>query len=98
MCSEQPWVQPNAADPTRDETGVLPRRHALPRPTPPDEQKLATFPAGSMYVVINRLAGLFGHLEPNRLAGLPLPDRRSIDGVSTWGNILDLEGDDITAA
>ncbi len=51
-----------------------------------------------MYVVINRLAGLFGHLEPNRLAGLPLPDRRSIDGVSTWGNILDLESDDVTTA
>jgi len=27
-----------------------------------------------------------------------LPDRRSIDGVSAWGNVLDLEGYEITTA
>jgi hypothetical protein len=32
------------------------------------------------------------------LTGLFLPDRRPIEGVSTGGNILDLEGDNIATA
>jgi len=41
---------------------------------------------------------LLGHLKPNGLSGLLLPDRRPIHGVSTRCNILDLESDDITTA
>jgi hypothetical protein len=61
----------------------------------PDEQELTRLLAGSTDVVINRLPGLLGHLEPNRLTGLLLPDRRPIEAVSTGGNILDFEGDNL---
>ena len=61
----------------------------------PDEQEFARLLAGSTDVVINRLPGLLGHLEANRLTGLLLPDRGPIEGVSTGGNILDLERDNI---
>ena len=46
-------------------------------------------------VVIDRLPGLFGDLEPYRLAGLLLANRRSLNSVSVRSNILDFEGDDI---
>src|SRR3981189_1908481 len=82
MRSKQPRVQPNATDPARDEAGVLPRGHALPRAMSPDEQEFARLLAGGTNVVINRLPGLLGHLESNRLTGLLLPDRRPIEGVS----------------
>ena len=64
----------------------------------PDEQELARLLVGSTDVVINRLPGLLGHLEANRLTGLLLPDRGPIEGVSTGGNILDLESDNIATA
>src|SRR5262249_46192012 len=46
----------------------------------PDKQELAPFLPGGMGVVINRLPRLLGHLEPNRLTRLLLPDRRPIEG------------------
>ncbi|SRR6266404_4640922 len=98
MCSEQPRVQPNAADPLRHETGVLPSCHALPRATSSGEQEFAGLLVSRTDVVIDCLPGLLGHLEPDRLPGLLLSDRRPIDGVPTRGNILDLESDDITIA
>jgi hypothetical protein len=59
----------------------------------PDEQELARLLAGSTDVVINRLPGLLGHLEPDRLTGLLLPDRRPMNmfgqcGTSTPINSL----------
>src|SRR4029077_13348269 len=36
-----------------------------------------------------------GDLEPYRSAGLLLADRRTLNGVSGWGNVLDFESDDI---
>ena len=64
----------------------------------PDKQEFARLLAGGTDVVINRLPGLLGHLEPNRVTGLLLPDRRPIEGVSAGGNIFDLEGDNIATA
>jgi hypothetical protein len=64
----------------------------------PDEQEFARLLAGSTDVVINRQPGLLSHLEPDRLTGLLLPHRRSIEGVSTGSNILDPEGDNIATA
>src|SRR6266436_9594098 len=98
MRSEQSRIQPNAANPPGDETGVLVCGHALPCATPPDKQEITRLPASSTDVVIDRLPGLLGHLETNRLASLLLPDRRPVEGVSTGGDILDLERDDITTA
>ena len=74
MCSEQPRVQPNAADPLRHETGVLPSCHALPRVTSSGEQEFAGLLVSRTEVVIDCLPGLLGHLEPDRLPGLLLPD------------------------
>jgi hypothetical protein len=62
------------------------------------EQELTRLLAGSTDVVINRLPSLLGHLEPNGLSGLLLPNRRPVEGVSTGGNIFDLERDDVTTA
>jgi hypothetical protein len=64
----------------------------------PDEQELAGLLPGSMDVIVNRLSGLLGHLEPNWLAGLLLANRRSVEGISIGRNILDFEGDNITTA
>ena len=49
-------------------------------------------------VFINRLAGLFGDLEPYRPAGFLLADRRSLNGVPVRGDVLDFESDDIATA
>jgi hypothetical protein len=49
-------------------------------------------------VVIDRLPGVFGHLEPHRHAGLFLAHRCALDGVSVRRNVFHLEGDDIATA
>jgi hypothetical protein len=49
-------------------------------------------------VVIDRLTGLFGDLEPHRLPSLLLAHCRAINGVSVRRNVLDFEGNDIATA
>ena len=44
------------------------------------------------------MAGLFSQFKPDRLSGFPLPDRCPIDSVSVWGDVFDLQFDDIAAA
>jgi len=59
--------------------------HALPQATSPDEQEFTRLSAGGTHVVIDRLQGLPGHYEPDRLARLlsaePPPGRAR----SHWG-------------
>src|ERR1700731_4655 len=62
------------------------------------EQKVAGLSVGGADVVIDRLPGLFGHLEPHGHAGLLLAHRRAFNGVSVRRNVLDLESDDIATA
>ena len=73
----------------------MPGRKAQLRLALCGEKKLSSFPVCHAEVFVDRLAGLFGDLEPYWPARLLLPDCRSLDGVSMWGNILDFESDDI---
>src|SRR5215471_1761857 len=53
---------------------------------------------GGSDVVVDRLTGLLGHLEPDRLAGLFLAHRRAIDGTSMRRHIFHLQADDDAAS
>ena len=52
---------------------------------------------GRSHVMVDRLTGLFCQLEPDGLPRLFLSDRGPIDCISTWSDIVDLEGDNIAA-
>src|SRR6266849_10287524 len=53
---------------------------------------------GSLQIIIDGLAGLFTHFKSDRPTGFLLTDRCAIRGISAGGDILDPDGDDITAA
>jgi hypothetical protein len=76
----------------------LPRRHALTLTAPADEQILARLLVGGANVIIDRLADLVGQLEADRTTCLPLPHGGAVGGVAVRRDVLDLDGDDITAA
>jgi hypothetical protein len=79
MCPEEPRVQTNAGNPLADQSGVLSRRNRLIPPATAAEEKFAgLFPGGSE-VIVDRLSGLFRHLELDRLARLLLPHGSAID-------------------
>ena len=88
----------HAAYPIGHETRILARRHALPWPPVPTEQKFARFLAENPQVVVDGLPGLLGDFESDRNAGLSLPDGGAIDGVSIRRNVVDLESHDIAPA
>src|SRR3954470_2084802 len=90
--------QPDASDPLRDETGILAGCHTALRGGTAGEQELARAFAGGLEIVIDRLAGLLAQFKSDRSAGFLLPDRCAIRRVSASGDILDPDGDDITAA
>jgi hypothetical protein len=61
------------------------------------EQKIpATFP-GHRKVLIDRLAGLLGDLEPDRKTGLVLPHGRTVQSIAMWCDVFDLETHDVAA-
>jgi hypothetical protein len=91
MRTEHAGVEPDAANPVAEETGILPGREAQLRLALRGEEKLSSFSACHAEVFVDRLAGLFGNFEPHRPAGLLLSDRRSLDGVSVRGDVLDFE-------
>src|SRR6266853_3822706 len=98
MRTKRAGIEPNATGPIGDQTCILTRRHALPRPPVPAEQEFAWFLAGGPQVVVDGLPGLLGDFEPDRNASLFLPDRGTINGVAMGGDVVDLERDDIAAA
>jgi hypothetical protein len=63
-----------------------------------DKQVLAGLLACEPDVVVNRLTGQLGQLEPNRSTGLLLPHSGSVGGVAVRSNVLDLDGHDIATA
>ena len=69
-----------------------------PGPRRPANRNSPGFLPADPYVVVDRLAGLLGQFEPDRLPGLLLPHRRPIDRIPVRCNVLDLERDDIAAA
>lgn len=58
MRPEQPGVQPDAAYPLGNETGILARCHVAVRTTTTGEQEFTGLFVGGLYIVIDRLAGL----------------------------------------
>ena len=77
---------------------ILSGREALIRLTLRGKKEFSALSVRHKEVVIDRLPGLFGDLEPYWLAGLLLANRRSLNSVSVRSNILDFEGDDIATA
>ena len=62
------------------------------------EQKLTRRLSGRPDVVIYRLAGLFRQFKPNGSPGLSLAHGCPVGTIAIRSNVLDLEGDDITAS
>lgn len=62
------------------------------------EQELAGLLTGGLDVLIDRLPGLFGQLEPDGMSGFPLADGGTINGDPVRSHILNLEADDIAAS
>src|SRR5208282_49916 len=98
MRTEHARIEPNAAYPLAEETGILSGREAMLGPTLCGKKELSLLPVRRAEVFVDRLPGLFGDLEPHRPAGLLLADRGTFNGVAVWGNILDLESHDIATA
>jgi hypothetical protein len=98
MRAEQARIQSNTSYPLGDEPCILPGCHAPLTATLAAEQELAWHPARGTDVVVDGLPRLLCHFEANRLSRFLLSDRCSINGTSMWGNIFDLESDDIAAA
>src|SRR5579859_2744147 len=73
MGSEQPWVQPNAADPLRNESSILARCHVAVRTATAGEQELAGPFASGLQVVIDRLAGTPAATSSTRMATTSQP-------------------------
>src|SRR4051812_2512915 len=95
--SQMPRVQPDAADPLVDETGILAGCHTAFRTSMAGEQELARPFAGGLQIVIDRLPGLFAQFKSDRPPGFLLSDGRAIGRIASAGDILDSDGDDIAA-
>lgn len=76
----------------------MPRCHAPITMTAACEQELAGLLAGGFDVVVDRLPGLFGQLEPDGMSSFSLTDGGAINGDPIRSHILDLEADDIAAS
>src|ERR1700733_8586348 len=98
MRTERARIEPDAAYAVADETSILSGREAPVLMALRAEKEFTSLPPRCTEVVINRLPGLLGYLESCRLAGLLLPDRCALNGVSMRNNVLELESDDITTA
>src|SRR5580704_6157829 len=98
MRAEQPRVQSNAPDPIGDKPGILSGRHAAVGAAMADEQEFARPLVGGLQIIIDGLPGLIAQFKPNRSARFLLPDGCSIRRVTAGSDILDPDGDDVTAA
>src|SRR5487761_1358408 len=98
MRTEHARIQPDAAYPVAQETRILSDRKAPRWLTLRGKKELSMLPVRRPEVIIDRLSGLFGDLEPHRPTCLLLPDCRALNGVPVRGNILDFESDDIATA
>jgi len=97
VCSENPWIQPNAANPLRNEARILMCCHAVFGTTTTCEQELAGPFVGGLQIIIDRPAGLFAQFESDRPSGLLLSDRCAIRRVSARSDILDFDCNDVTS-
>jgi hypothetical protein len=90
MRSEQPWVQPNAANPLGNQAGILARSHAAFGTTTTCKQEVAGPLVRKFQVIIDRLAGLFAQFKSDWPSCLLLSDRCAVRRVSAGSDIFDL--------
>ena len=91
-------IEPDASHPLLHKPRILPggeSARAVVFAT--GEQKLAGRSASQSEVLVDRLPRLIGHLEPDWPAGLLLSDGGPIHRVAARRNIIDADGDDVTA-
>jgi hypothetical protein len=95
---KEPRVQTGAGDPLADQAGILSRRdRSIPLATAAEEKFAGLFPDGSE-VIVDRLSGLFRHLELDRLARLLLPHGSPIDRKTMRSDVLDAQAYDVTSS
>jgi hypothetical protein len=75
VCPEEPSVQTNAGDPLADQSGVLSRRYWPISTATAAEEEFTGLSLGGCDVIVDRLPGLFCHLELDWLARLLLAHR-----------------------
>jgi hypothetical protein len=97
MGPKQPWVQSNAPDPLGDEASILARRHPAVRTATTCEQKLAGPLVGGRQIIIDGLAGQLAQFKSDGPPGFLLSDSCAIRRLAAGGDILDPNGDDVTA-
>jgi hypothetical protein len=97
MRPEQPWVQPNAANPLGNQAGILARSHAAFGTTTTCKQEVAGPLVRKFQVIIDRLAGLFAQFKSDWPSCLLLSDRCAVRRVSAGSDIFNLDRDDVTA-
>jgi len=71
--------------------------HAGVRTATTSEQELALPLVRSLQIIIDGLAGLFAQFKSDRPSGFLLSDGCAIGRVAARGDILDPDGDDVTA-
>jgi hypothetical protein len=98
MRAEELWIEPDAGNPFRKESRVLPCRHALTEAASTWEEKFAPALAGGFQVIVDSVTGLIRRLELDRPTRLFLPNRCVIHRIAVSCNVLDLDSDDIAAA
>jgi len=91
-------IQTDAGGPLTDQACVLPGGEAARLAPTPGKQKLSGLPSGQPQVIIDRLTGLLGKLEPHRVAGLPLANGCSVERVAVRRHVIHANGDNIAAA
>jgi hypothetical protein len=92
---ELQWVEANAGDPFTDQARVLPGGEAASFAAAARKQELPGAPSRQLEVVIDRLPSLLGDLEPDRTAGLLMPNGCTVERVAVRRHVLDADGDDV---
>jgi hypothetical protein len=97
MRTEERWIEADHCQPLGEQPGILTCRQMAVLPLP-SEEMVARHRLRRCQKILDRLAGLFSDLEPDRSDRRALTDRRAIDHITTGSNIFDHNADEVTAA
>ena len=95
MRAKEARIQSNAGYPLGDQPGILSLRYR--QILTAGEEKLARFLVRCSEIVVGGFSSLLRHLEPDRLASLPLAHIRPIYCVTVGSDVLDLQTDDVAS-
>ena len=90
-------VESDAGHPLLNKSGVLSRCQPIRAIAAPCEQELTRFAPRQPQVLIDRHSCLVGQLEPDRPTCLLLANRGAVQRVAVRRNIIDANGNDVTA-